>query len=174
MVLMAFYLNTLFFFNTKIVWHDSFYRSLPSVAILSPPLTDATTLVCYREAVSVHMNRTNLTKNLLTNIETRRLEFVLTSMSIGFPACGCVFAQIQRESKEARGGNDTGMNKRKVKIPSSSWIAYSKQMVTLDCDGLKVFSTLGGRPTLWKRRPTLGTFSRAYFFPLDFALSMAL
>ena len=34
--------------------------------------------------------------------------------------------------------------------------------------------TLGGRPTLWKRRPTLGTFSRAYFFPRDLALSMAL
>lgn len=118
MVLMAFYLNTLFFFNTKIVWRDSFYRSLPSVAILSPPLTDATTLVFYREAVSGHINRTNLTKNLLTNVETRRLEFVLTSISIGFPACGCVFAQIQRESKEARGGHDTGMNKRK--IPSSS------------------------------------------------------
>lgn len=173
MVLMAFYLNTLFFFNTKIVWHDSFYRSLPSVAILSPPLTDATTLVFYREAVSVHINRTNLTKNLLTNVETRRLEFVFISISIGFPACGCVFAQIQRESKEARGGHDTGMNKRQ--IPSSSWIAYSKQMVKLDCEGLKkVFGTLGGRPTLWKRRPTLGTFSRAYFFPLDFALSMAL
>lgn len=118
MVLMAFYLNTFFFFNTKIVLHDSFYRSLPSVAILSPPLTDATTLVFYREAVSVHINRTNLTKKLLTNVETRRLEFVLTSISIGFPACGCVFAQIQRESKEARGGHDTGMNKRK--IPSSS------------------------------------------------------
>ena len=34
--------------------------------------------------------------------------------------------------------------------------------------------TLGGSPILWKRCPTLGTFSRANFFPRDLTLSMAL
>lgn len=34
--------------------------------------------------------------------------------------------------------------------------------------------TFGGSPILWKRCPTLGTFSRASLFPLDFTLSMAL
>lgn len=34
--------------------------------------------------------------------------------------------------------------------------------------------TFGGSPILWKRCPTLGTFSRANLFPRDFTLSMAL
>lgn len=34
--------------------------------------------------------------------------------------------------------------------------------------------TFGGSPILWKRWPTLGTFSRANLFPRDFTRSMAL
>ena len=74
------------------------------------------------------------------------------------------------------------LNELRVQTEVSVWICITYDVTYIETDKRKpmktlkeTFSvTLGGSPTLWKRRPTLGTISKAYFLPLDFALSMAL